>query len=79
MLVRDYMTPNPMTVNEDIGILEAAELMKNHKVRRFPVVRGNALIGIVTDRDLRSAAPSEVVSFTACPQASAPSLLRLNT
>jgi acetoin utilization protein AcuB len=59
------MTPNPMTVNEDIGILEAAELMKQHKVRRFPVVRGDGLIGIVTDRDLRSAAPSEVVSFDA--------------
>ena len=65
MLVRDYMTPNPVTVNEDVGILEAAELMKKHKIRRFPVLRGGSLIGIVTDRDIRSAAPSEVVSFDA--------------
>ena len=65
MLVRDYMTPNPMSVNEDIAILEAADLMKQRKVRRFPVVRGDELIGIVTDRDLRSAAPSQVISFDA--------------
>jgi acetoin utilization protein AcuB len=65
MLVREYMTPNPMSVNEDSSILETAELMKKHKVRRFPVLRGNELIGIVTDRDLRSAAPSQVISFDA--------------
>ena len=65
MLVREYMTPNPMSVKEDNSILETAELMKEHKVRRFPVLRGDQLIGIVTDRDLRSAAPSQVVSFDA--------------
>jgi acetoin utilization protein AcuB len=63
MLVREYMTPNPIGVSEDKSILETAELMKKHKVRRFPVLRDDRLIGIVTDRDLRSAAPSQVVSF----------------
>ena len=65
MLVKEYMTPNPMCVKEDSSILETAELMKKHKVRRFPVLRDDQLIGIVTDRDLRSAAPSQVVSFDA--------------
>jgi acetoin utilization protein AcuB len=65
MLVKEYMTPNPMTVSEDSSILETAELMKRHRVRRFPVLRDDQLIGIVTDRDLRSAAPSQVVSFDA--------------
>jgi len=65
MLIKEYMTPNPMTVNEDSSILETAELMKKQKVRRFPVLRGGQLIGIVTDRDLRSAAPSQVISFDA--------------
>jgi len=65
MLVKEYMTPNPMSVKEDVSILETAELMKEHKVRRFPVLRGDQLVGIVTDRDLRSAAPSQVVSFDA--------------
>jgi len=65
MLVKEYMTPNPMSVSEDSSILETADLMKKHKIRRFPVLRGNELIGIVTDRDLRSAAPSQVISFDA--------------
>jgi acetoin utilization protein AcuB len=65
MLVREYMTPNPISVDQDASILEAAELMKERKVRRFPVVHGGELIGIVTDRDLRSAAPSDVISFDA--------------
>jgi acetoin utilization protein AcuB len=63
MLVREYMTPNPMGVVEDASVIETAELMKEKRVRRFPVLRGDKLIGIVTDRDLRSAAPSQVVSF----------------
>lgn len=63
MLVREYMTSTPMTVAEDASLIEAAELMKEKKIRRFPVLRGDRLIGIVTDRDLRSAAPSQVVSF----------------
>jgi acetoin utilization protein AcuB len=65
MLVKEYMTSDPVAVDEDFSILEAAELMKKRKVRRFPVLRGDQLIGIVTDRDLRSAAPSQVVSFDA--------------
>ena len=62
MLVKEYMSPNVITIDERASILEAAELMKKHNVRRFPVMRDNKLAGIVTDRDLRSAAPSQVVS-----------------
>ncbi len=65
MLVKDYMTPHPLSVDEDTPVIKAAEVMKERKVRRFPVVRDNELIGIVTDRDLRSAAPSQVISFDA--------------
>jgi acetoin utilization protein AcuB len=65
MLVKDYMTPNPMTVGEGTSIVEAAESMKQMRIRRLPVMRGKELIGVVTDRDLRSAAPSQVISFDA--------------
>jgi acetoin utilization protein AcuB len=63
MLIKEYMTPQPVTVDEDTSVLDAAEMMKERKFRRFPVLRGDELIGIVTDRDLRSAAPSQVISF----------------
>jgi len=65
MLVSEYMTANPVTLGENASILEAAELMKQKRVRRFPVLREGKLVGIVTDRDLRSAAPSQVISLDA--------------
>ena len=63
MLVKEYMSPSVITIDESTSILEAAELMRKHNVRRFPVMSDEKLVGIVTDRDLRSAAPSQVVSF----------------
>ena len=65
MLVKEYMTPHPLSVDEDTPVIKAAELMKERNVRRFPVMRNDELIGIVTDRDLRSAGPSQVISFDA--------------
>jgi acetoin utilization protein AcuB len=59
------MTPQPISVDEGTSVTEAAGLMRENKIRRFPVVRGSELVGIVTDRDLRSAAPSQVISFDA--------------
>ena len=38
-------------------------LLKEKKVHRFPVEQDGDLIGIITDRDLRSAAPSQVIKF----------------
>jgi len=63
MLIKEFMTSNPITVGEEVTVIEAAELMKRNKVRRFPVLRNNELIGIVSDRDIRSAGPSQVISF----------------
>ena len=65
MLIREYMTSAPTAVNEDTSMIEAAELMKEGKFRRLPVLQGDGLVGIVTDRDVRSAAPSQVISFDA--------------
>ncbi len=63
MFIRNYMTANPKTIDKDISVLRAADLMKEFSVRRFPVVDNNDIIGMVTDRDLRSAGPSQVISF----------------
>jgi acetoin utilization protein AcuB len=54
MKVVDVMTKNPliMTVNESIG--EADRLMVENGIRQLPVVDGSALLGIITDRDIRS-------------------------
>ena len=38
MLVKDFMTPNVLTISEDKSMLEARELMKSSAFRRIPVV-----------------------------------------
>lgn len=59
MFITRSMTHNVVTIGPDAGIVEARELMKAHHIRHLPVVEGDrVLIGIVTDRDIRSALPS---------------------
>lgn len=58
MKVGNYMTPEPITVAEDDSMAEAVLVMRRQKIRHLPVVNGNLLVGIVTDRDLRRASPS---------------------
>ncbi|HVY55858.1 MAG TPA: CBS domain-containing protein [Thermodesulfobacteriota bacterium] len=54
MLVKDFMTPNPVTVAPGTSAEETLELMKNLNFRQCPVVEDGKLVGIVTDRDLRT-------------------------
>jgi acetoin utilization protein AcuB len=52
------MTRKVVTVAPDDGIFKAQELMAENKIRHLPVVEpDNRLIGVVTDRDIRSALP----------------------
>jgi CBS domain-containing protein len=50
--VRESMTENPKTVAGDAPVSEAARLMASEDVGSLPVVEGDELVGIVTDRDL---------------------------
>ena len=58
MFVSRSMTRKVITVNPETTIFEAQELMAANRIRHLPVVvADNTLVGIVTDRDLRSALP----------------------
>lgn len=51
--VSDIMTPAPLiTIDLDASTAEAAELMQKENIRRLPVVKEGALVGIVTSKDL---------------------------
>ena len=56
--VRDWMTPNPVTVSPSTSLRDAYWLMIDNKVRRLPVMYDGHLVGIVTMEDLRRAEPS---------------------
>jgi len=64
MLVKDWMTAKVTTIAPDTPVLEAGKVMKAGGFRRLPVVDRGKLVGIVTDRDLKEAAPSDVTSLS---------------
>jgi acetoin utilization protein AcuB len=58
MFVSKSMTRKVLTIDKDAGIFEAQKKMAANRIRHLPVVDKNTnLIGIVTDRDIRSALP----------------------
>jgi acetoin utilization protein AcuB len=54
MRVVDVMTRDPLTVTPTETIGQADELMNTNRIRQLPVAQEKELVGIVTDRDVRS-------------------------
>ena len=52
MTARDLMTPNPVTVTPQASVAEAWDLMRELDIRHVPVIQGDALVGMLSDRDL---------------------------
>ena len=52
---KSAMTPFPYVVEVDDSLLHARELMVRHEVRHLPVKKGNALVGVLSDRDIKRA------------------------
>lgn len=65
MLVRDYMTSNPITVTPETTHKQATELMRERNVHHLPVVdREGRLVGIVVEDDLLAAQPSPATTLS---------------
>lgn len=52
MKVREWMSPDPVTVSPDTTVAEARGLLESEGIRHLPVVTGGQLLGIVSDRDI---------------------------
>jgi len=50
--VREAMTPAPTVVSSEATAVDAARMLVAENVGSLPVVEGEKLVGIVTDRDL---------------------------
>jgi CBS domain-containing protein len=50
--VRDVMTSNPQTIDADKDVTSAAKMMKDEDVGVAPIVEGDQLVGVLTDRDI---------------------------
>lgn len=64
MLVGVRMSKPVITVAPDVPINDALSLMRRQNIRRTPVVEGNRLVGIVSDKDLLNASPSPATSLS---------------
>lgn len=53
MLVRDVMTPNPVTADLDTPVGEVLQILQDGAFRHVPIVDGTEVVGMVSDRDLR--------------------------
>ena len=52
ILVKDVMTKKVITITEDTPIEEAARIMVDSKIGGMPVMRGEAIVGMITETDL---------------------------
>lgn len=65
MLVKDRMTPNPITILPSATHRQAAEVMREHHIHHLPVLdKGGNLVGIVVEQDLLAAQPSPATTLS---------------
>jgi len=53
--IKALMTPFPHSIAADATVEEARHMMELHSIRHLPVKEGEALIGVVTDREVERA------------------------
>ena len=64
MPVKNWMTTDVVSVGPDTSLLKVGKLMKDHHIRRIPVVDENGqVVGIISDRDVRDASPSKATTL----------------
>lgn len=54
MKVVNVMTTHPISVSPEDSIQQVREIMDEKNIRQLPVINKRELIGIITDRDIRS-------------------------
>ncbi|MBP8003160.1 MAG: CBS domain-containing protein [Chloroflexi bacterium] len=64
MLVKERMSHPIITIKPDVPILEALNLMKSEHIRRMPVIKDGHMVGIISEKDLLNASPSDATSLS---------------
>jgi acetoin utilization protein AcuB len=63
--MREMIQRNPVTIGPEASFSDVRGLIHDKGIRHLPVVdKNNRLLGIVTDRDIRKAAPSEATTLS---------------
>lgn len=64
MLVKERMSKPVITVPPEMPILDALNLLQKERIRRAPVVKDGKMVGIISDKDLLNASPSDATSLS---------------
>lgn len=65
MLVKHWMSTNLVTIDANASMQDAAGLIKKHHIGGLPVLKNGNLVGMITDRDLKKASPSDASTLEA--------------
>ena len=63
LTVGDWMTPDPVTVDESTSVAEAIHLLEERHLRHLPVMRAGRLVGLVTEKALLGYGPGKATSL----------------
>ena len=64
MPVQNWMTTDVVSVTPETSLLKVGKLMKDHHIRRLPVLdEKGRVVGIISDRDVRDASPSKATTL----------------
>ena len=61
--VEQWMTRNPVTIDQEASIIEAIHLMKEKGIRRLPVMAKGRFVGLITERMLKDYSPGKATSL----------------
>lgn len=64
MFVGERMSRPPITIPPEMSINEALSLFKKERIRRAPIIKGDKMIGIVSEKDLINASPSPATTLS---------------
>ncbi len=63
MFVSDWMTKKVFTVSPDDSISDAVKLTREKNIKHLPVVKGEKIKGLLSDRDIKEYVPSKATSL----------------
>jgi acetoin utilization protein AcuB len=63
LTVGEWMTKNPITIEQDASVIEAIHLLKEKNIRRLPVLNKGKLAGLVTEKMLYGYMPAKASSL----------------
>ncbi|MGB6010699.1 MAG: CBS domain-containing protein, partial [Desulfobacterales bacterium] len=63
MLVKNWMSKDVVTVEADDSMQNAIYILQEQNIKMLPVMDDGNLVGIITDRDLKKASPSDATTL----------------